>query len=171
MPATPIKYTPSAGSVAAAQAGPGGAYAEIEVPGDYEVVLVGVENYDFTKDGKTKGWVATYSCETPSGGSVTFDDYLAFTDKAQFKIDQFFEAHASGLLQDEVETVLDPNAYVGTTVGAHIDFPRDKQGNPTSTYRGIERIFPLVDEDEFLGEDTEGEDDSTPSSTGVVELI
>ena len=171
MPATPIKYTPEAGSVAAAKAGPGGAYAEIEVPGDYEVVLIGVENYDFTKEGKTRGWVATYSCETPSGGVVTFDDYLAFTEKAQFKIDQFFEAHASGLLQDGVEITADPNAYVGTTVGAHIDFPRNKQGEPTSTYRGIERIFPIVDKDEFSGDDTEGESVSTPSEPEAVELI
>ena len=76
MPATPIKYTPEKGSLSSGQ------YSDIEVPGDYEVVLVSIEDYDKTEEGKTRGWVATYSCETPDGGSVNFDDYLAFTESS-----------------------------------------------------------------------------------------
>ncbi len=165
MPATPIKYTPKAGAVAAAQNRPGGAYAELEVPGDYEVTLASIEDYDFTQQGKSKGWLAVYDCETPSGGSVPFNDYMSFSDAARFKFDQFFEAFAPGFLVEGQDNGLDPNTFVGVKVGAHIDFPREKKTRePTSEYREIQRIFAIVDEEEFLGaEATEGEITSTPA--------
>ena len=158
MPATPIKYTPKKGSLSSGQ------YSDLEVPGDYEVVLTAVENYDKTDVGKSKGWVATYSCETPSGGSVNFDDYLSFSEAAQFKIDAFFQAHAPGLLAEEVESTLNPSDFIGTKVGARIDFPRNKQGEQTGDFRGIVRVFALVDEEEFFGETVATEDvtDTTP---------
>lgn len=166
MPATPIKYVPKKGAVAAARNRAGGAYAEIDVPGDYEVILTSIENYDFTDRGKTRGWLASFSCETPSGNSVNFDDYMSFGESSKFKIDQFFEAFAPGSLVEETTNDLDPNEFVGKTVGARIDFPRNKEtGEPTSPYRGISWIFAIVDEAEFFGdESTEGADDATPSS-------
>ena len=158
MPATPIKYTPKKGSLSQGQ------YSDIEVPGDYELVLTAVENYDKTSEGKSKGWVASYDCETPNGGTVNFDDYLSFSEAAQFKIDAFFQAHAPGLLAEEVESVLDPTKFIGTKVGGRIDFPRNKQGEQTGDFRGIVRIFALVDEEEFFGELVAAEDvvDTTP---------
>ncbi len=158
MPATPIKYTPKKGALSQGQ------YADIEVPGDYEVVLVSVENYDKTDVGKSKGWVATYSCETQHGQSVNFDDYLSFSEAAQFKIDAFFMAHAPGVLKEEVEATLDPTQFIGTKVGARIDFPRNKQGEQTGDFRGIIRVYALVDEEEFFGESVATEDvaDTTP---------
>lgn len=175
MSATPINYTPKKGAVAAAQNRAGGAYAEIDVPGDYEVVLSGIEDYDFTERGKSKGWLATFACETPSGGNVDFDDYMSFSEGARFKIDQFFEAFAPGLLVEEATNRLDPAAYVGQTVGAHIDFPRAKETNePTSPYRQIQRIFAIVDEKEFFGDTVavEGADIAAPAQDAEeVELI
>ncbi len=106
---------------------------------------------------------------------MTFDDYMAHSKAAAFKIDQFFEAFSPGILTDEVESILDPTEFVGQTVGAHIDFPRNKDtGEPTSPYRGIERIFAIVDEAEFFGsgEATEGVNDTTSAEAAeVVELI
>ena len=163
MPATPIKYTPEKGSLSSGQ------YSDIEVPGDYEVVLVSIEDYDKTEEGKTRGWVATYSCETPDGGSVNFDDYLAFTPKARFKIEDFYKAHAPGFQAEEVEATLNPSELIGTTVGARIDFPRNKQGEQTGDFRGIVRVFALA-AIEDLDESVATEDVSTTPVQAVEEV-
>jgi hypothetical protein len=141
MPATVITATPTADELPSSG---GGLYNEIEVPGDYEVRLEDVENYD--KGDDRKGWIFIYSCETPSGGSVEFKSYLSFSKKARWKIFDTFDAHGSPSAED-TSRELDPNALIGSTVGAFIDYPRDKStGEPTSQYRGIEKIFALADE-------------------------
>lgn len=140
MPATPITATPTAEQMP--QQG-GGLYTEIEVPGDYEVVLREVDDYD--KGENRKGWVFLYDCETPSGGSVEFKFWLSFSQASRWKIFEVFAAHGQ-TVNEGVENAFNPNAIIGTKVGAHIDFPRDKvTGEATSQYRGIERIFALVD--------------------------
>ncbi len=140
MPATVITVTPTADELPSSG---GGLYNEIEVPGDYEVVLESVEDYD--KGPERKGWIFFYSCETPSGGSVEFKSYLSFSSKARWKIYDTFEAHGSSS-EEGVQRELDASSLIGTKAGAFIDFPRDKTtGEPTSQYRGIEKIFALAD--------------------------
>lgn len=140
MPATAISFTPTAEQMP--QQG-GGLYTEIEVPGDYEVVLRDVEDYD--KGNDRKGWVFLYDCETPSGGSVEFKFWLSFSQASRWKITETFAAHGQEVLEGK-EQPFDPAAIIGTTVGAHIDFPRDKDtGEATGQYRGIERIFALAE--------------------------
>jgi hypothetical protein len=140
MPATVITLTPTADELPSSG---GGLYNEIEVPGDYEVRLEAVEDYDKGPD--RKGWIFIYSCETPSGGSVEFKSYLSFNKAARWKIMDTFDAHGSSS-EDGVQRELDPNALIGSSVGAFIDYPRDKStGEPTSQYRGIEKIFTLAD--------------------------
>ncbi|NIT79244.1 MAG: hypothetical protein GWN58_12860, partial [Anaerolineae bacterium] len=56
MPATARQLNIPAAEVASSRSG-GGAYAEIEVPGDYEVTLLDVEDYDKRAEGKSYGWV------------------------------------------------------------------------------------------------------------------
>ncbi len=139
MPATVITATPTADQLPSG----GGLYNEIEVPGDYEVRLETIEDYD--KGEGRKGWVFTYSCETSSGGFVEFKEFLSFSEKARWKIFEVFEAHGS-TSEEGTTRELDPNALVGSTVGAFIDFPRDKTtGEATSQYREIVKIFTLAD--------------------------
>lgn len=141
MPATVITATPTREQL---DTGTGGLYNEIEVPGEYEVRLEGVEDYD-KGDGR-KGWIWIYSCETPSGGQVEFQYYLSFSTKARWKIYDAFTAHGSGSEADTTRE-LDPNALIGTMVGAFIDFPREKgTGAATSQYREIVKVFDIADE-------------------------
>lgn len=141
MPATVITLTPRAEDL---PSGASGLYNELEVPGDYEVRLESVDDYNKSND--RRGWIFTYSCEVPSGGSVTFDVYLSFSGAARWKIFETFDAHGSPIEEDS-QREFDPGTLIGSTVGAFIDYPRDKTTNePTSQYRGIEKIFALVDE-------------------------
>ncbi len=139
MPARVITATPTADQMPSS----GGRYNEIEVPGDYEVVLEDVEDYDKGPD--RTGWVFIYSCETPSGGSVEFKSYLSFSSKARWKIFDTFAAHGVEFDVD-ASREWDANSLIGGKVGAFIDYPRDDNNEPTSQYRGIEKIFALADE-------------------------
>ena len=121
----------------------GGAYAELEVPNDYEAVLKEVSDYDKTKQGKSKGWVFEYDVETPSGNAVTFKTWLSFGQNARWKLIQVLEAHDVDLSAGLNE--VDPNALIGDVVGVHIDFPRDPETDePTSKYREIRQHFSLA---------------------------
>lgn len=124
----------------------GGAYASIEVPGDYEVVLKEVSDYDYRAKGKSYGWLFVYDCETPTGGSVPFNMYLSFGENARWKLVEVLRAHGVDL--SEGMNSVDPNALVGEVVGAHIDFPRNDDGEPTSKYREITEVFSLVEQPE-----------------------
>jgi hypothetical protein len=144
-----IKGTPTAKDLPRPNRTPGGgSFTEVEVPGDYEVKLEAYTSYDKTSEGKTKGWIFTYSCEYAPGKSVDFDLYLAHSGNALWKIVEAFDAHGSPS-EDGVERTYDPDEIVGSLAAAHVDFPRDKAGQPTSTYRGIERLFPLPDDSEI----------------------
>ena len=144
MPARVITATPTADEL---PSGLGGLYNELEVPGDYEVRLVRVEDYD-KGDGR-QGWIFIYSCETPSGGSVEFRHFLSFSPASRWKIFETFDAHGS-VSEEGTTRELNPNALIdGSMVAAFIDFPRDKTtGEATSQYRGIEKIFAIVEEPE-----------------------
>jgi hypothetical protein len=123
----------------------GGAFAELDVPGDYEATLTDVNDYDKTAEGKSKGWVFEYEVETPSGATVPFSTWLSFGLKARWKMVEVLEAHDADLsagLND-----VDPNAHVGDVIGVHIDFPRDKDTDePTSQYRELRAHFSLAEE-------------------------
>ena len=123
----------------------GGAYAEIEVPGDYEVTLSKVEDYDNTGKGGSYGWIFHYDVDTPSGGVVPFRTWLAFSQAARWKLIEVLTAHDVDL--DEGLNQVDPNMLVGEVVGCTIDFPRDKEtGEPTSEFRELQSFWSLADE-------------------------
>lgn len=126
-----------------------GSFTEIEVPGDYEVVLEAVEDYDFTDKGKTAGWIFKLRCEYAEGRSVVFDHYLAHTDKGMWKINEAFDALEAADLEEGVRE-FNPNSLIGNVCAAHIDFPRDSATNePTSKYREIRWLFRLPDDAEI----------------------
>lgn len=128
----------------------GGAYAELEVPGDYEAVLKSVEDYDYTDKGKSYGWLFLYAVETPSGASVDFKVYLSFGQNARWKLVSVLQAHDANLEVGVAE--VDPNAFVGETIGASIDYPRDDEDQPTSKFREIRGFFSLAEEPEPVEE-------------------
>lgn len=145
MPATVINATPTAEQMP--NQGATGLYQEIEVPGDYEVVLRDVEDYDKGTD--RKGWIFLYDCETPSGGTVEFKFWLSFSQSSRWKIFQAFDAHGQPIVEGE-NSEFDPNSLIGSMCGAHIDFDRDKDsGEATSSYRGIQRVFSLAEESDL----------------------
>lgn len=122
--------------------GGAGAYAEIEVPGDYEVTLIDVEDYDKRSEGKSYGWVWTYEVETPSGNAVPFRTWTSFSKAARWKLIELLEAH--GVDIEAGINDVDPNDFIGDVVGATIDFPRDKDDEPTSDFREIRFLFALA---------------------------
>lgn len=123
----------------------GGAYASLEVPGDYEAVLKDVSDYDYRAKGKSYGWIFTYSVETPMGGSVDFLVHLSFGENARWKLTETLLAHGEDLSVG-LNTV-DPNGLIGDVVGAHIDFQKDGDGQP-GKYREIVKVFSLANEPE-----------------------
>lgn len=165
-----IKGTPQANDLPRPNRTPGGgSYTEVEVPGDYEVRLESYKEYDKTDVGKSKGWIFTYSCEYAEGKSVDFDLYLAHNGDAFWKIVETFDAHGSPS-EEGVERVYNPDEIVGTMAAAHIDFPRDRNtGEPTSTYRGIERLFPLPDDGEI--QELVPDDAEAPQPVEVPETV
>jgi len=138
MPATVITFTPSADDMPKS----GGLYSELDVPGDYEVVLDRVEDYD--NGPKRKGWIFFYDCETPSGGHVEFKHYLNFNATARWKITETFAAHGDAV-SEEAERAWDANALIGQKVGAHIDFGTDRETGEPTIYREIKRVFALAE--------------------------
>ena len=124
----------------------GGAYAELDVPADYEMVLVSTEDYDKTAEKKSKGWLFKYDVETPSGTTVPFNVYLSFGKNARWKMVEVLEAHDLDL-SEGVQGV-DPASIEGDIVGGHIDYPRDDEGEPTSNYREVQTVFSLAEEPE-----------------------
>ena len=143
---TAIKATPRASDLPDPNRGKGGNYSEIEVPGDYEVKLEKYEDYDKTKSGGTRGWKFFYSCETPSGGSVEFPVWIPYDQ--MWKITQHFDALGSPS-EEDTERIFDPKELVGNMAAAHIDFPRDDFGDPTSKYREIRFVFPIPEDGEI----------------------
>lgn len=135
------------------EGGAGGAYAEIEVPGDYQVTLTEVEDYDKRDKGKSHGWIFVYEVETPSGATVDFRIYASFGKKARWKLLEVLEAHSYDI-EAGINDV-DPDAFIGDVVGATIDFPRDDDGEPDSKYREITAVFDLAEAPEGEAEEAE----------------
>lgn len=148
-----------------------GAYAELDVPGDYEAVLVKVDDYDYRDRGKSYGWIFIYEVETPSGNTVPFNVHLSFGKNARWKIAETYAAH--GFDVKEGINNLDPDSLVGDVIGVHIDFGTEKDENGQevpSAYREIKSLFALADEpegeleptDQVLQSDTEQPSDDEP---------
>ena len=155
MPATPRRLEVTAKDLEGKPEFSGGTYAEIDVPDDYEIFLADVSDYDKRDEGKTHGWEFLYQIET-STGPADFRVFLSLSKSARWKIIEVFAAHGIDLEVVGIHDA-DPNAIVGETIGGHVDFPRDKDGEPSSTYREIQAFFPLVEapEDPEVGGTTE----------------
>lgn len=124
--------------------GGGGAYAAIEVPGDFSAILRRVDDYDKRDAGKTHGWVFYYGVDG-GGGEAEFRVWLSFGGNASWKMIEVLAAHGIQM-EPGVKINIDPESLINDEVGVHVDYPRDKvTNNPTSTYREIRQVFPLAD--------------------------
>lgn len=94
-------------------------YDSIEVPADYTAVLETVEDYDKRDKGGTNGWIFTYRVE-----GLPFKIWISHSTAARWKLIETVHAHAPGYfdVRDEsgASRPVDPNAFVGQTVGAHV---------------------------------------------------
>jgi hypothetical protein len=143
MPATARQIPVSEEDLAnASEGGGGGAYAELTVPDDYVAILQDVEDYDYSKRGKSKGWIFRYEVEAPSGKMLAFPVWLSLGQSARWKLLETLEAHDYPV-EAGINNV-DPNVFVSEAIGVHIDFGTDEDGEP-SRFREIQRLFPLVD--------------------------
>ena len=122
----------------------GGAYAELEVPGDFEAILRDVNDYDKRAEGKSYGWIFEYEVEAPSGAMLPFKIWLSFSQAARWKLVEVLEAHEVDLTAGLND--VDPNSLIDDVIGVTIDFPRDKEDNPTSDFREIRATFALAEE-------------------------
>ncbi len=138
MPATARKITVTEESKASG--GQGGAYAAIEVPGDYELTLAEVSDYD--KGGGRRGWVFTYTLD-----GLPFKQYFSFSEAARWKLVEMMEAHLGRELDTGEVSEFDPNDYVGDVVGGHIDWQDDPDTLPegAKNYREIKTLFTLLE--------------------------
>lgn len=115
----------------------GGGFGALEVPMDYEALLVRVDDYDYRDRGKSWGWVWHFEIE-----DLPFKVFTAFGTNARWKLIetvQVFDALVTGINE------VDPDSYVGMTVGAHVDFdtPADEWDGQSTRYREIKYLFPL----------------------------
>ncbi len=117
-----------------------GAFVNIEVPGEYELTLTKVEDYDKRAEGKSHGWLFFYSLDT-GAGIAEFREYISFGENARWKLIQVLVAHDYPVELGLAE--LDPNSLVGDKIGALVDYPRDSAGAATSKYRELIRTFAL----------------------------
>lgn len=143
-------------------AGGGGAYAELDVPCDVPVRLSKVADYDKRSEGKSWGWVFYYMAETPSGNEVEFRTYLSFGENARWKLKEVLEAHGVQLVAGNLE--IDPEELIDDVLVGHIDFPRNKAGEPTSEYRELQAVYPPSTEPAYAEEIPEEEASETDTS-------
>jgi len=122
------------------QSSGGGAYAALEVPNDYEAVLMSVEDYDYRDRGKSNGWIFNFEIE-----ELPFKVYVAFSKAARWKLLEVFGAFDENILMESSNLELDPDLYVGRKVGAHVDFDKsDEEWDENSPrYREIKYVFAL----------------------------
>lgn len=126
--------------------GGGAAYATLDVPGDYEAVLVSAEDYDKTSSGGGTGWVFTFLIE-----GLRFKFWVPFSDAARWKYIQAHEAFEPDFLdqrdEDGLAPVFDPDSHIGDSVAAFVDYENDDEGERDENGRKIiVRIYPLVEE-------------------------
>ncbi len=136
MPATPKTFEFTAKDFEKKDGSSGGLYSLIDVPADYPATLVDVNDYK----SKTEGWKWTFEimgCE--------FDVHTAWTKASRWKIGEMMEAFG----YDPVLGIaaFDPNPYIGTTIGAHVDWQYDPASldEGEANYREIKYCFPLED--------------------------
>lgn len=133
MPATPARLRMT-GS-AAKSGGGGGMYSLIEVPGDYEGTITDVEDY---KTERSRGWklhIDILDCN--------FFVWLSHSEAARWKIEEVLSALGQLFEDGDIEAV-DPNSWIGQTVGCAVDM--DESGR----YREIKTLFQLEDEEDSV---------------------
>lgn len=147
MPATPRRVEITAEDLASAKRGPRDYdYNDIEVPGDYEAILEDVN--DHTK-GENVGWKFTFSIL-----GCPFDEYVMLTKASRWKFVQTMTAFGYPLAEG-IDN-FDPNAFIGTSVGATVDWQKDpEQAGDGPNYREIKALFPLTEELEADQEEPE----------------
>ena len=128
------------------ETGGGAAYAALDVPEDYEAVLVAAEDYDKRASGGGEGWVLTFLIE-----GLRFKFWVPFSEAARWKYIQTHEAFEPDFLDERDEEgnapVFDPDSHLGDSVGAFVDYENDDEGERNENGRKIiHRIYPLVDE-------------------------
>lgn len=128
----------------------GGSYAALEVPDDYEATLTKVEDYDYTAQGKSSGWIFFFEIE-----NLEFKTYLAHSKAARWKLIETLEAF--GIEVVEGELTVDPNTLIGRVIGARVDYQHDPEEHDPEldgpNYKEIKWLFPLKaepDEPEVL---------------------
>lgn len=141
MPATARQFAIT--EEALADAGGGAAYASLEVPGDYTAVLNGVEDYDKSASGGGQGWIFSFLVE-----GLRFKYWIPFSEASRWKLIRAVQAFSPSFFEDGGDvTTIDPNAFVGQTVGARVDYENDDDGNPIEGGRKIiHYIFEYVEE-------------------------
>lgn len=143
MPATPRKVEVTEKDIKSAKAGNRDYdFNDIEVPGDYEAILVDVS--DHTSKQGNDSWKWSFEIM-----GCPFDEYTSFSKSARWKLIQVLESlgyqFADG---DSIENV-DPNAFIGATAGAHVDWQdSDTDDEDSPNYREIKWLFPLTEEGE-----------------------
>ena len=163
MPATPRRLEFTAKDLAGPPEHSGGTYSEIVVPGDFEITLASVDDYDYTDRGKSKGWIFLYQVAT-STGPCDFSVYLSFGKGARWKIGDVFLAH--GIPANVGIENVDPNLLVGQVIGGHLDYGVDRTTGEPTQYREIKEFFPLVS----APASAEAEDEA-PFSAGDPEVL
>lgn len=116
MTATPEQFIITDDELTAASSGN---YGTLEVPADYDATLVKVEDFDKTAEGKTRGWIFFFDIQ-----GLSFRYYVSKSKAARWKLIEtvrafrptFFETRAA----DGTTQVIDPNAWIGEVVGAHV---------------------------------------------------
>jgi hypothetical protein len=121
--------------------GGGGAYASLE-PGDYEAVLTDVEDYDYRARGASWGWLWLFTVE-----GLPFKVFTSFSPASRWKLVEVVRAFAPETLAEGVNEV-DPNAFIGLSCGAHVDFRTPpEEADPTQpNYKEIKYVFVLPPE-------------------------
>lgn len=176
MSATAVVIPVSEADVAAAESG-GGAYATLEVPADYRLMVTGVD--DWKQNGNTMGWVYTLTISEDTGMGLTFKYFLSFEKERRSKMIRFFEAAGAPLAVGQNQT--DPNEVVAASaeLGGRIDFPRkyykaleEDGGTPGDAvaalgpiYREVRWVFPLT---ELL--DSDSAEPEATDEPGVAEV-
>ena len=114
-------------------------YSDLNVPDDYEALLVDVADYDKTAEGKTKGWVWKFEIF-----GLPFNIFTAFSVK--WRIAQIFQAFKPDTLEVGIVDV-DPNQFIGQTCGARVDWQKDPDtlGEGEANYREIKYVFSLAE--------------------------
>lgn len=125
----------------------GGSYSAVEVDREHIATLVDVNDYATER---SSGWKWTLEIK-----GAKFDTYTALLDssgkrheKALWKLVEIIEAlepeffKGGGGLSE-----LDPNLFVGQTVGAYVNWDKDedKWDGKETRYREIKRVFPIAE--------------------------